>query len=117
MRELAGEQVLMRVYINESDHHKGRPLYLSIVEFLRSRGVAGATVLRGLVGYGAHSVVHTADILRLSQGLPVVIEVVDSRIHIEELLPSLDVMVGEGLITLEEVQVVKYSIRGKQGEG
>lgn len=116
MRELEGKQILMRIYINESDHYKGRPMYLAVVELMRSKGIAGATVLRGLVGYGAHSVVHTADILRLSQGLPLVVEVVDSEEHIQALLPSLDVMVTEGLITLEEVQVVKYSIRGMQGE-
>jgi PII-like signaling protein len=116
MRELEGSQSLMRIYINESDAYKGRPLYLAVVEFLRSKGIAGATVLRGLVGFGAHSIVHTADVLRLSQGLPVVIEVVDGRELIESLVPALDAMISEGLITLEEVRVVKYSVRGMIGQ-
>ena len=109
MRELEGEQVLMRIFIGESDQWHGRPLYQALVERLRrEHDVAGATVTRGLMGFGAHSVLHTASILRLSQDLPVVIEVVDTQDRVDALMPILDEMVPEGLITLEKVRVIRY---------
>ncbi len=99
---------LLRVFIGESDKWHGRPLYESIVLKARELHVAGATVLRGPMGYGAHSRLHTAKILRLSEDLPIVIDIVDGKDKIDELLPHLDEMVTEGLITLERVQVIKY---------
>ncbi len=109
MRILDGEQVLVRVFIGEGDKWHHRPLAAALVERLRADGFAGATVLRGVAGFGARSVLHTASILRLSEDLPVVIEVVDSQEHIDRLLPILDEMVGEGMVTMERVRVVKYA--------
>jgi len=111
MRVLDGEQVLMRIFVGESDRHDGAPLYRALVELFRREGVAGATVLRGITGFGAKSTLHTANLLRLSQDLPIVIEVVDTAEKIESLLPLLDQLVGEGLITLEKVRVVRYAPR------
>jgi hypothetical protein len=99
---------LLRIFIGESDHWQGKPLYEAIVLKARELHLAGATVLRGPMGFGASSRVHTAKILRLSEDLPMVIEIVDSREKIDELLPHIDQMVSEGLVTLEEVQVYKY---------
>lgn len=113
MRVLDGEQTLLRVFIGESDTWQHRPLAAALVERLRREGCAGATVLRGTAGFGAHSVVHTAQILRLSQDLPVLIEVVDTPERIERLIPILDEMVGEGLVTIEKVRVLKYAARPK----
>jgi len=96
------------VFIGESDHCGGRPLYEAIVEEARRRGMAGATVLRGLMGFGAHSRLHTAKILRLSEDLPIVVEIVDTPEKIADLLPKLDEMIGEGLVTLEGVRVITY---------
>ena len=109
MRALDGEQILMRIFIGEDDRHKGQPLYQAIVEMLRERGLAGATVLRGILGYGANSHLHTTHLLRLSQDLPIVIEVVDSEDHINAVMPAIDEMVREGLVTLEKVRVVRYA--------
>jgi len=109
---LPSEAELLRIFIGESDRHHGRPLYEVIVEEARARGMAGATVLRGARGFGAHSRLHTARILRLSEDLPMVIEIVDSEEKIRTLLPHLDQMVEEGLITLEKVQVIKYRANG-----
>lgn len=109
MRALDGEQVLVRVMIGESDLWKHQPLHVALLERLRREGFAGATVLRGIGGFGAHSVVHTTHILRLSEDLPLVVEVVDSPDQIERLLPILDEMVQEGLVTMERVRVVKYA--------
>lgn len=109
MRRLEGEQVLMRIFIGESDRWHGRPLYQAVVERLRTEhDVAGATVTRGLMGFGLHSRLHTANLLRLSQDLPVVIEIVDTQDAIDAVLPILDEMVPEGLITLEKVRVIRY---------
>lgn len=99
---------LLRVFIGESDTHKGRPAYEAIVLTARELGVAGATVLRGAMGFGANSRLHTAKILRLSADLPVVIEIVDSKEKVEEVLAAIDEIVREGLVTLERVRVVKY---------
>ena len=102
------EGYLLQVFIGESDQWHGRPLYEAIVHKARELHLAGATVLRGPMGFGAHSRMHTAKILRLSEDLPMVIEIVDSREKIDELLPQIDEMVREGLVTLERVQVIKY---------
>lgn len=102
------EGYLLRVFIGESDHWHGKPLYEAIVLKARELHLAGATVLRGPMGFGAHSRLHTTKVLRLSEDLPMVIEIVDSKEKIDELLPHIDEMVGEGLVTLEKVQVIKY---------
>ncbi len=99
---------LLRVFIGESDKHEGVPLYEWIVRKARERGLAGATVLRGLEGFGAHSHLHTAKLLRLSTDLPVVIEIVDTEDKIEAFLPLIDDAVGEGLATIEKVEVRFY---------
>lgn len=103
-----GERTLMRIHIGESDHWKGKPLYQAIVEMLRHGKFSGVTVLRGVGGYGSSSIYHTDKLLRLSQDLPMVIEVVESSERIEQLLPQLDSMVQGGLITLEKVRVILY---------
>ena len=113
MIKLPGEAELLRVFIGESDHWEGRPLYEMIVEEARRRGMAGATVLRGLMGFGAHSRLHSAKILRLSEDLPIVVEIVDTPEKIADLLPQLDQMIGEGLVTLERVRVVTYRHGGQ----
>ena len=99
---------LLRIFLGESDKADGRPLYETIVLKARELGLAGATVLRGPMGFGAHSRLHTAKILRLSEDLPMVIEIVDSKEKIDLLMPHIDQMVTEGLVTLEQVQVIKY---------
>jgi PII-like signaling protein len=99
---------LLRIYLGESDRWEKKPLYEAIVLKARELGLAGATVLRGPMGFGANSHLHTTKILRLSQDLPLVIEIVDSAEKIDMLLLHLDEMVTEGLVTTEDVQVVKY---------
>jgi uncharacterized protein len=108
LRTLEGEQWLIRIFIGESDRWKGRPLVDALVERLRKDGFAGATVLRGLAGFGARSVVHTTHLLELSQDLPLIIEVVDTEEHVKRLEPLLDEMVADGLVTLEKVRVLRY---------
>ena len=110
--KLEGEGTLLRIFIGESDRWHGKPLYEAIVLAAREHGLAGATVLRGPMGYGASSQVHTSKILRLSEDLPMVIEIVDTEEEIHEFLPMLDEMVTEGMITLEKVQVLRYRGRG-----
>jgi PII-like signaling protein len=103
------DSVLLRIFLSENDKYAGQPLYEAIVMLARERHLAGATVLRGPLGFGHSSRVHTAKILRLSEDLPVVVEIVDGQDRIEALLPELDLMVGDGgLITLEKVQVLRY---------
>jgi len=99
---------LLRIFLGESDRWHGRPLYEAIVMKARELHLAGATVLRGPMGFGAKSRLHTAKILRLSEDLPMVIEIVDSREKIDGFLPHIDEMVQEGLVTLERVEVIKY---------
>lgn len=99
---------LLRIFVGESDTHEGRPLYQAIVEVLRREGLAGATVLRGIEGFGKSSTLHAAHILRLSEDLPIVIECVDTNDRIEAVLPTLDGMIGDGLVTLERVDVRVY---------
>lgn len=105
---IEGQGLLVRIYIGESDQWQGRPLYQAIVAFLRERGIAGATVLRGIEGYGAKAHLHTSRILQLSQDLPLLIEVVDQDDRLRAVLPELDGMVSDGLITLERVEVIAY---------
>ncbi|GAB4234829.1 MAG: DUF190 domain-containing protein [Acidobacteriota bacterium] len=119
MTGIPGEGCLLRIFIGEADRHEGRPLYETIVLRARERGLAGATVLRGLMGFGRHSVLHTAKVLRLSEDLPMVIEIVDSTEKIEAFLPELEELVEEGLVTIERVRVVRYRSRrdGRDGAG
>jgi len=100
--------LLLRIYIGESDRHSGVPLYEAIVNRARELNLAGATVLKGIMGFGADSRIHTTKILRLSEDLPIVIEIVDTQSNINRLMPFLDEHVKEGLITIEEVKVIKY---------
>jgi PII-like signaling protein len=106
--KLPSEADLLRIFIGESDKVGGRPLYEVIVELARKKGLAGATVLKGCLGFGANSRIHTTKILRLSEDLPMVIEIVDKPERIQELLPELDAMIQEGLVTLEKVRVIAY---------
>ena len=99
---------LLRVFIGESDKLGHLPLYEAIVLKAREAGLAGATVLRGVMGFGKHSVLHTAKILRLSEDLPMVVEIVDSREKVESFLPQLDEMITDGLVTLEPIKVLQY---------
>ncbi len=112
--KLEGEGKLLRIFIGESDKHGRKPLYQAIVEMLRQEGMAGATVLRGIEGFGATSHLHTARILRLSEDLPIVIEVADTAERIEAIMPRIDEMVREGMVTLERVEVVTYRTQGQQ---
>jgi PII-like signaling protein len=104
---------LLRIFIGESDHWHGKPLYEAIVLKARELHVAGATVIRGPMGYGANSRLHTTKILRLSEDLPMIVEIVDAKEKIDELMPHVDHMVHEGLVTLERVQVIKYRANDK----
>jgi len=106
--DMSGDHRLLRIFIGESDTSGGRPLYEAIVQLLRREGLAGATVLRGIEGFGKSSRLHAAHILRLSDDLPIVIESVDSAERIEAVLPALDVLIGDGLVTLETVDVRIY---------
>ncbi len=106
--KIEGKALLARIYIGESDRWEGVPLYQAIVEKLRAAGVAGATVLRGIEGYGRAARVHTAHILRLSEDLPILVEVVDREDRLRAVLPEIDAMVDGGLITLEHVEVIAY---------
>jgi PII-like signaling protein len=107
------EAVLLRVFIGESDKADGRPLYEVIVEKARKRGLAGATVLRGFLGFGANSRIHTSKVLRLSEDLPIVVEIVDAEEKIDAFLPELDEMIDEGLVTREKVRVIAYRHNSK----
>lgn len=109
MTKLIGEQVLMRIFIGEGDRFEHRPLYEVLVELLRKEGFAGATVLRGVCGFGANRVCHTQKLLDLSADLPLVVEVVDSQEKINAIMPRIDGMMGGGMITLEKTTVIRYS--------
>lgn len=106
--KLPSEAYLLRIFVGESDKADGRPLHEVIVENARTRGLAGCTVLRGILGFGANSRIHTSKVLRLSEDLPIVVELVDSEENIRAFLPQLDALIGEGLVTLEEVRVITY---------
>jgi uncharacterized protein len=103
-----GERTLMRIHIGESDKWHGKPLHDAIVEMLRKEGFSGATVLRGVAGFGASSVLHTDKLLRMSQDLPIVLEVIESNEKIEKILPRIDEMLDGGIVTLEKVRVLVH---------
>ena len=109
MRTLTGEELMVRIFFGESDKWHHQPLETALLERLRKEGFAGATVFRGVAGFGANSVIHTTHLLELSGDLPVVVEVVDTEEHIEKLLPILDEMIDDGLVTIEKVRVLRYS--------
>jgi uncharacterized protein len=110
--KLTGEAQLLRIFIGESDKCHGRPLYEAIVLKARELHLAGATVLRGPMGFGAHSRLHTTKVLRLSEDLAIIVEIVDTREKIDTLLPFIDEVVQEGLVTLEDVHVITYRANG-----
>ncbi|KAF0187605.1 MAG: hypothetical protein FD168_2447 [Desulfobulbaceae bacterium] len=109
MTRFSGEKVLMRIFLGESDKVGHRPLYEVLVELFKTEGFAGATVLRGVGGFGAHSVFHTDKILRLSLDLPIIVEVVESQDKIDALMPRIDEMMSGGMITLEKTTVIRYT--------
>jgi len=105
------EGKLLRIFVGESDRWDGKPLYEAIVLEARTRGLAGATVIKGFMGFGAHSRIHTAKLLELSQDLPIIVEIVDAAEKIEAFMPDLEKMVGDGLITIERAEVLLYRPR------
>ena len=113
MRVLQGQQTLMRIFVGESDKHKHQPLYQAIVQMLRKEKLAGATAFRGIAGFGAKSHLHSAHLLALSHDLPMMIECVDTRENIDRVLPKIDDMVIDGLVTLENVDVIRYAPKEK----
>ena len=117
MHGLKGERVLMRIHIGERDKHEGKPLYQEIVELLRRERCAGATVFRGIMGFGASSKLHTDRFLELSVDLPIVVECIETEERIREILPTLDGMIGGGLITLERAKVIMYRPHQTPDEG
>lgn len=106
--KIEAEAKLLTIYIGENDHFRHRPLYKVIVEKLKEQGLKGATVLRGIEGYGRKSRIHTASILRLSEDLPIVIEVIDEEERIKSILPMIEETVTEGLVTLTDVDIIAY---------
>jgi PII-like signaling protein len=106
--KLPEEGMLLRIFIGESDHHKGKALYEQIVLKARALNLAGATVTRGIMGFGADSRIHTAKLLQLSEDLPIIVEIVDTEENLNKILPFLDETITEGLITLEKVRIIKY---------
>ena len=111
--KLQGEGKLLRILVAETDTHNGKPLYETIVLKARELNLAGATVFRGIMGFGAASRIHSIKLLRLSEDLPVMIEIVDTEENISKILPFLDETVKEGLITMEKVEVIKYRHNGE----
>ncbi|MBI4502793.1 MAG: DUF190 domain-containing protein [Gemmatimonadetes bacterium] len=114
-----GDRTLMRIFIGESDKYEGKPLYEALLELFRRRGLAGATVLRGIAGFGASAKMHTEKVLRLSLDLPIIVEVVETQETIDSVLPDLDRLIGGGLITLERANVIMYrpaNVRPSQQE-
>jgi PII-like signaling protein len=109
MTKLVGENLLMRIFLAEGDRYEHRPLYEALVEMLRKEGFAGATVLRGVSGFGAHSVYHSQKLLDLSADLPMIIEAVESEEKINNVMPRIDAMMSGGMITLEKVRVIRYT--------
>jgi uncharacterized protein len=109
--KIEGEGQLLRIFIGESDQWQGKPLYMAIVERVRREGLAGCTVFRGIEGFGASSRIHASHILRLSEDLPVLIEIVDKTDRLQKIIPILEEMVTEGLITLENVHIIRYRHR------
>lgn len=109
MSKLIGEKMLMRIFIGEHDRFEHQPLYEAFVELFRKEGFAGATVLRGLCGFGANRLYHSQKILDLSADLPLIVEVVESEEKINAIMPRIDVMMRGGMITLEKATVIRYS--------
>lgn len=109
MTRLLGDQILMRIFIGETDRYEHKPLYEALVELLRREGFAGATVLRGVSGFGAHRVYHSQKLLDLSADLPMVVEAVDTPEKIDAIMPRINGMMAGGMITLEKVTVNRYS--------
>ena len=108
MRNFVGENLLIRIFIAEGDRFEHRPLYEALVEMLRKEGFAGATVLRGVSGFGAHSVYHSQKLLDLSADLPMIIEAVESEEKINAVMPRIDAMMSGGMVTMEKVRVIRY---------
>ncbi|SHJ96678.1 DUF190 domain-containing protein [Propionispora hippei] len=108
MPKIASQAKRLRIYIGESDHWKRRSLYQAIVEKAKELDMAGATVFRGIVGYGANSRIHTASIVDLSSDLPILVEIIDSEDYVAKLLPFLDDMLEEGMVTIDDIEVIKY---------
>ena len=114
MKILEGQQTLMRIFIGEQKKHGHKPLYQAIVEMLRKEKLAGATVLRGIAGFGAKSHLRSANLLALSQDLPMVVECVDTRENIDRVMPKIDEMVTDGLVTLENIEVIRYTPKDRK---
>ena len=114
--KITGPGKLIRIFISESDQWHHEPLYTAIVRRAHDEGLAGATVIRGIESFGAHSRIHTMRILRLSEDLPVIVEIVDGEERINAFLPILDEMVDEGLVTIEDVQILKSLHRFEEGQ-
>jgi len=110
--KITGEAILLRIFVGEEDRVDGKLTYKKIVEILRENDIAGATVLRGIMGYGATSRIHEASILSLSSDLPIVIEAVDKKEKIDKVLPAIENIIKSGLITMEKVNVIKYTAEG-----
>ena len=108
MPKISSNAKRLRIYIGETDRYKGKSLFQAIVEKAKALDLAGATVFRGIMGYGANSRIHTAQIVALSSDLPIFIEIIDSEEYIQKLLPYLDEMVQEGLVTIDDIEVIKY---------
>ena len=108
MAKIAAHAQRLRIYVGESDRWEGKPLYEAIVRLAKEKDMGGATVLRGVMGYGANSRIHTASIVDLSSDLPVLVEIVDSEEYINKLLPVLDEMLQEGMVTIDDIEVIKY---------
>jgi len=113
MRRIEGEQVLMRIFLGQTDRWERKPLAGALLELFRAKGLAGATVIQGVAGFGPDSILHETHLLRLSQDLPIVIEVVDTQEHIDGVLTEVDRMMTGGLITMEKVRVVHYERGGR----
>lgn len=113
---ITGPGLRLRIYIGETDHWHGRTLYEALVLRAREMGLAGATVLRGIEGFGAHSRLHTTKVLRLSENLPIVIEVVDREDRVRAFLEVCDEMIGEGLVTVDPIEIVKYGATVTEGD-
>ncbi|HXP74850.1 MAG TPA: DUF190 domain-containing protein [Stellaceae bacterium] len=111
--QLPENAMLLRIFLGQDERHEHQPLYEAIVMKAREHHLAGATVLRGPLGFGHSSRIHTTKVLRLSQDLPMVVEIVDSEAKITDFLPVLDTMIGSGLVTLEKVQVLRYGPSAK----
>jgi hypothetical protein len=114
MTKLVGEKVLMRIFLGEMDKKDRRPLYEVLIEMFRQEGFAGATIVKGIAGFGASSVYHSNKILRLSEDLPIVIEVVESQEKIDSIMPRIEAMMSGGMITLEKATVIRYNSSDKK---